>query len=158
MNEKAIFEHLFTVASQSQDPRGVVSACVVLDGEIIDSAASSDDGIRHAEDILFENLKKKEIVLSKNHILYATLEPCTKRSFEGLIDCTTQIIESGLGKVVFGVKDPGQSVVTQKRLTAAGIEIHQIEDVDIVKHCAEIFNSSVTPEHVDVDVTLKPIE
>ncbi|MDB5254021.1 MAG: diaminohydroxyphosphoribosylaminopyrimidine deaminase [Parcubacteria group bacterium] len=158
MNEKAIFEHLFAVASQSQDPRGVVSACVVLDGQIVASAASSNDGIRHAEDVLFEDLKKNGIALTKNHILYATLEPCTKRSFEGLIDCTTQIIESGIGKVVFGARDPGQSIVTQKRLSSAGIEIHQTADADIVKHCAEIFNSSVTPEHAGVDVTLKPLE
>jgi pyrimidine deaminase RibD-like protein len=117
---------------------------------------SSDDGLRHAEDILFEAATKGGLALGKDVVLYATLEPCSKRSIKGTPDCVTQIIGAGIGSVVFGARDPKQSDETNRRLTETGVSIRQINDLAIVKRCADIFNESVTPEHREVDVTLKP--
>lgn len=158
MNEREVFEYLYEVAQKSQDPRGIVSSCVVEDGKIVLSAASSDDGLWHAEDLLFKEAKEQGIVFSKDSVLYATLEPCSKRSKPGMVDCVTGIIEAGIGSVVFGARDPSQSVETTKRLREAGVSIRQTSDAEVIKRSADIFNESVTPEHKDVDVTLKPID
>ena len=158
MRDKDIFVHLFEVAKQSKDPRGVVSAALVSDDQILLSAASSDDGVRHAEDILFENARSKNISLDKSIALYATLEPCNKRSRAGMLDCVTQIIDAKIGSVVFGARDPDQSEVTRLRLKEAGVGLQQVHDSEIIRKCAQIFNESVTPEHKETDVTLKPVD
>lgn len=156
MTDKDVFQHLFTVAKSSKDPRGVVTACLVKNGEIIATAASSDDGVRHAEDVLFKHCRENGIPTDSEVTLYATLEPCNKRSVEGRIDCVTQIIDGGVSEVVFGARDPLQSDETARRLNAAHISIRQSSDSDVVKRSAEIFNESVTDEHKGVDVELKP--
>lgn len=156
MTDQDIFEKLFEVSKSSKDPRGVVTACLVQDGSIIAAAASSDDGVRHAEDILFEQCKNNALVLNQEAVLYATLESCNKRSKEGMIDCVTQIIDAGIGSVVFGARDPLQSDQTTERLMAANIFIHQVADPAIVERCAKIFNDSVAAEHKGIDVDLKP--
>ena len=156
MNETDIFNHLFSVAAQSKDPRGVVAACLIEDGVILISKASSDDGIHHAEDLLFAECIEKHIPISKNTTLYATLEPCTKRSRSGMTDCVSHIIASGIGHVVFGARDPDHSATAKTRLNEAGISIQQMTDPDVVRRCAKIFNQSVTKDHAGIDVQLKP--
>ncbi len=158
MTDQDIFQHLFTVAATSKDPRGVVSACLVENGTILASAASSDDGVYHAEDILFAEAAKNGLSLSKQTILYATLEPCGKRSRSGMIDCVTHIIDAGIGEVVFGARDPEQSAFSKTRLPAAGIAIRQVADSTIIQECARIFNTSVTMENARLDVTFKPVD
>lgn len=157
MTEREIFNHLFEVAGLSKDPRGIVSGCLVQNDEIVLSAASADDGIRHSEDILLEKVKIKNLEITPNLVLYSTLEPCNKRSKPGMIDCTTLIINAGIKNVVFGASDPDHSEVTLKRFREAGISVRQTDDIVVIRKCAEIFNSSVTAEHIDVDVKLKPL-
>ena len=158
MTDEQIFEHLFETAAKSNDPRGIVSACLVKDGEIIASAASSDDGMRHAEDILLELARKENIRISSEVSLYSTLEPCTKRTNPTLRDCTSLVIESGITKVIYGASDPDHSEVGKQRFSEAGVSLVQITNPPIVKRCAEIFNDSVTEEHIGIDVKLKPAE
>ncbi len=156
MTEEEIFQHLYEVATNSKDPRGIVSACLVENGEILLAEASSDDGVYHAEDILFYIVKDQGLQISKNTILYTTLMPCTKRTKIGMTDCVSSIISSGIGKVVYGARDPIGEANAIKRLSEAGIEIVQTSNKDIVRKCTEIFNFSVAEEHIDVDVKLKP--
>lgn len=158
MTDEQIFEHLFETAAQSKDPRGVVSACLVRDNEIIVSAPSSDDGIRHAEDIVLEIVREKNIQISDAVILYSTLEPCTKRTNPALKDCTSLIIESGIKSVIYGASDPDHSEIARQRFTEVGVNLRQVSNSLIIKRCAEIFNDSVTEDHIGVDVKLKPTE
>ncbi len=157
MTEEQIFESLFETAAQSKDPRGIVSACLIKDGEIIASAASSDDGIRHAEDILLESAREKNLSF-EGVILYSTLEPCTKRTNPTLRDCTSLVIESGIVNVVYGASDPDHSEIGKQRFSETGVNLKQVTNPLIIKRCAEIFNDSVTEDHIGVDVKLKPTE
>ncbi|MEK9151555.1 MAG: hypothetical protein AAB547_02900 [Patescibacteria group bacterium] len=158
MNDKQVFEHLFLIASQSKDPRGIVAACLVSNNEIIASAASSDDGILHAEDILFQEVQERSVAVPQGSTLYATLIPCSKRTTPGMVDCVSPIVSNKISSVVYGASDPDQAVLTKERLSQAGIRLRQVSDSEIIKRCAEIFNASVTEEHRNTDVKLKPTE
>lgn len=59
MTEKDIFEHLFAIAPQSNDTDGVVTSCLVRDGEIIVDAVSA--GVEHAEYMLLQKINELEI-------------------------------------------------------------------------------------------------
>lgn len=156
MDDTAIFEHLFEVAKRSRDPRGVVASCIVRDGRIIAAAPSASDGIRHSEDIALEQISG--IDASASLVLYTTLEPCSRRTKPGMIDCTTLIIAAGISRVVYGASDPDHSEMTRTRLSEAGITDEQVQNTYLVRRCAEIFNNSVTNEHKHVDVKLKPLQ
>lgn len=158
MNDNQAFEHLFSVASRSKDPRGIVAACLVSNNEIIASAASSDDGILHAENVLFQEVQERYVEVPRGSTLYATLIPCSRRTTPGMVDCVNPIVSNGISSVVYGASDPDQAVLTKERLSQAGISLRQVSDSAIIKRCAEIFNASVTEEHRGADVKLKPIE
>jgi pyrimidine deaminase RibD-like protein len=151
MSDEVVFQHLFEVAKNSKDPKGVVAACLVNDGSIVLSAGSADDGVRHAEDLLLEETKEQKVI-NDSSVLYCTLEPCNKRTNPSLVDCTTLIIKSRVRKVVFGACDPDHSEVTAKKFMEAGVHIRQVEDPDIIARCATVFNESTTVP----SVKLKP--
>ncbi len=153
MDEVAIFEHLFVAAKESKDSKGVATACLVVDGEIIHTAASSDDGGEHAENVLLDSVAEVPV----KAVLYTTLEPCYVRSNPDQTDCVTCIIENGVRTVVFGARDPSQSEGTCQRLKEAGVEMRQAQDPEVVRKCAEVFNQSVEPGRIGVDVDLKPL-
>ena len=153
MDDKAIFESLFEEAKRSKDPKGVVATCLVVNGDIVANAVSSDDGINHAENVMLSTMKKPP----EGSVLYCTLEPCSKRSNPNMIDCVTDIISAGIKEVVYGASDPKQSDMTKKRLNEAGIILRQVNDLEIIKKCAEIFNDSVSEENIG-SVDLKPIK
>jgi pyrimidine deaminase RibD-like protein len=158
VTQKQIFEHLSEIAQRSKDPRGAVSACLVKNNEVIASAASSDDGLRHAEEILLEIVRAENITITPEIILYSTLEPCTKRTNIELKDCTSLIIESGISKVVYGASDPDHSEINKRRFSERGISLEQVSNPLIIKRCAEIFNNSVADEFINTSVKLKPTE
>ncbi len=156
MSDEQIFEHLFNIATKSKDPKGVVSACIVENGNILFSSASSDDGVHHAEELVIDIARNHNIDLTCV-TLYITLEPCTKRTNPSQLDCTALIIKSGIKFVVYGASDPDHSGINIERLSAAGIGLRQVSDQNIVNKCAEIFNASVSSEYINVGVKLKPI-
>ena len=117
MDDKAIFERLFEESGKSKDPRGVVASSLVKDGEITAIAVSSDDGKDHAENIMLRGIQS----IPDGTALYCTLEPCSKRSSSGMIDCVTDIIRVGIKEVVYGASDPKQTEMTKMRLVEAGI-------------------------------------
>lgn len=154
MTDEEIFKHLLRLGRTSKDPRGTVSACLIRHGIIVADSVSSDDGIRHAEDLLIEEVYRRNILDFQNFTLYTTLEPCSIRVLhKEVIDCTSLVIKNGIKRVIFGVSDRDQSTLTQKRLSNAGVTVSQIGNKEIIKACAELFNSSVQQD----DVSLKSI-
>jgi pyrimidine deaminase RibD-like protein len=143
--EKQIFEELFSVAQTSYDPEGVVAAALVdSKSSILVIKPSADDAIRHAEDLVIEEAKKQGIILTREHTIYTTLEPCSQRHKEkNMQDCTTLIIKSGVGKVVIGARDPEWSLDTKERFEKTGIEYILVDDKEIEKKCIDIFNSTI---------------
>jgi pyrimidine deaminase RibD-like protein len=147
---------LFAAAKASKDPKGAVAACLVRDDEVIAIAASSDDGKEHAENILLKQAGAMADAASDDVTLYCTLEPCSQRSDPTMRDCVSDIIDAGVKHIVFGARDPKQSERTQQRLKDAGVGIRQTTDSAVIARCAQVFNESVSPERVGVDVDLKP--
>ncbi len=130
-----------------------MTTCLAINGSIIAAAVSSDDGIDHAENVMLSAITNAP----EGSVLYCTLEPCSKRSNSGMIDCVTDIIRVGIKEVVYGASDPKQSEMTKMRLVEAGIKLRQVDDALIIKKCAEIFNDSVSEENKG-SVELKPIK
>lgn len=153
MDDKAIFETLFEEAKKSKDPKGVVATCLAVNGSIIATAVSSDDGIDHAENVMLSAMANAP----EGSVLYCTLEPCSKRNNSGMIDCVTDIIRVGIREVVYGASDPKQSETTKKRLDEAGVILRQVNNSEIIRQCAIIFNDSVSEENKWL-VDLKPIK
>ena len=145
MNDKQIFEYLFELAKTSKDTEGVVVACLVLDRKILVASASSDDGVRHAEDLVIYKAKVQNIPITDKTILYTTLEPCCQRNpIKNMIDCTTLIVQSGIKEVVYAAKDPKDSISSNERFLTAGNVYRQVVDDNIISKAREIFNNTVT--------------
>ncbi len=140
MNEKQIFEKMFNIAKNAKDPKGIVSACLVCEGEIVDIATSAEDGIDHAEKILLE---RNNFNNSEKLTLYSTLEPCSKRSNQNLRSCTDYIIESGIKKVVYAANDLSQHIATKQKFKENNITFIQTKNTKIIQKSQNLFNSSV---------------
>lgn len=107
-------------ATQGQtSPNPVVGAVLVKEGQLIGSGVHLRAGTPHAE-IHALNMAKG---LAKGSTLYVTLEPCNH--YGRTSPCTNAIIQSGVKKVVVGVRDPDQRVSGDgiNRLREAGIEV-----------------------------------
>jgi pyrimidine deaminase RibD-like protein len=142
MTEKEIFEHLFEIAPQSEDTDGVVTSCLVRDNEIIADAVSA--GVEHAEYMLLEKLKKEAIEILPTDTIYVTLQPCDRRSpgpGELLGDCTTNVTKAGIKNVVYAATYP-KSEKSLERFAEAGISVRQCDDIEIVRHAVELFNTT----------------
>ncbi len=142
MTEKEIFEHLFRIASLSNDTDGVVTACLVRKGEIIVDGVSA--GAEHAEYILLQKIKDQSIVITPDDVLYVTLQPCDRRSHaegEKLGDCTTNVIKSDIKQVVYAATYP-KSESSLEKFEANHIKIRQCGDKEIVEKAVELFNST----------------
>lgn len=149
MNDEAVFENLFAKAVESKDPKGVVAACLVLNGRILSSAVSSDDGKTHAENILLSSAND----IDDDTILYTTVEPCSKRTDPSMTDCVSILVRAGIKHVVYGARDPKQTEETMRRCREAGIELSQVENPAIIEKSALLFNQTIRTEGVD----LKPL-
>ena len=105
----------------------------------------ADPGKTHAEQCCFikvaqkHNLPEERLgeVLSKNTILYTTMEPCNKR-LSGNKPCVDRILglKGSIKAVYIGIKEPetfieqGVLVVGRKRLEDAGIEVIFVEGME----------------------------
>ncbi len=142
MNEQSIFNHLFKIAIRSKDTDGVVTSCLVRDGQIIADAVSA--GVEHAEYELIKKLNAEKIEIFPDDILYVTLQPCDQRSTpegEALGDCTTNTIQAGIKNVVYAAAYP-KSLQSLEQFSVAGVNIRQVEDTTIIKQAVELFNST----------------
>ncbi len=156
MDQAEIFKKLFELYKYNTDPRGLVVACYCDSDEVLAIAPSAPDGIRHAEDLLIDEIKKNNIKISDCRVMYTTLEPCSYRRRIGLKDCTQLIIESGIKHVVFGARDPAHSETASKKFEKNGITFEQTKDAHIIRACAELYNNSLDPSVTDI--CPKPID
>lgn len=100
-------------------PNPVVGAVLVKSGRIVGQGYHRRAGADHAEVAAI----KDAAGAAKNATLYVTLEPCCHTGRTG--PCTDAIIEAGIKRVVFGVKDPDPRVSGKgaARLRRAGLEV-----------------------------------
>ena len=108
-------------------PNPYVGAVIVKNGEAIGYGFHKKCGEAHAEIEAIEDVKGKNPTgwkaLLKGSALYVNLEPCNH--FGKTPPCTDAIIEAGIGRVVFAMKDPNKNVLGggEKKLRGAGIEV-----------------------------------
>lgn len=147
MTEQEIFEHLFSIADQSDDTGGVVSSCLVRQGFIVAVGISCNDG-KHSEYVLLHQLELSAISVLPDDIVYTTVEPCGKRTPGGqgeyMGDCTTNLIDAGVRYVVYAAPDPDASDQTRYKFEQAGSSLRQVNDPHIIRQAITLFNSTVT--------------
>ncbi len=101
-------------------PNPMVGAVIVKKGEIVGMGYHHRAGSPHAEINALRKAGKK----AKSADLYVNLEPCCH--YGRTPPCVDAIIESGIKKVIIGMKDPNPLVRGKgaARLRAAGIATH----------------------------------
>ena len=107
-------------------PNPMVGCVIVKDSEVIAEGYHMKYGSNHAEINALEDLNKNNNISEaefRQLTLYCTLEPCCHHGKTG--PCTDAIIESGIKKVVIGIKDPNPKVSGSgiKQLEDNGIEV-----------------------------------
>ncbi len=108
-------------------PNPMVGAVIVCDGKVLATGYHQSYGQDHAERMAILKLAKNKPVknCAQGASLYVSLEPC---SHQGKTPpCTELIIEAGIQKVYFAVKDPNPKVTKKdpvKILTAAGVQVN----------------------------------
>ncbi|OAB82104.1 riboflavin biosynthesis protein RibD [Wolbachia endosymbiont of Laodelphax striatellus] len=113
-------------------PNPAVGCIIVKDGMIIGEGYTGIGGRPHAEVVALQNAKD----LTHGATMYVTLEPCCH--FGVTEPCTTEIIKSGIRKVVIAAIDPDNRVLGRgiKALVDGGIEVEQ----GIMQKEAEVLN------------------
>lgn len=144
-DEQEIFTFLFRLAKTSKDPEGVVAACLLRQGLLLASGASSDDGHYHAEYLVVRQLREHGIVADKRCVLYTTLAPCSDVSTvnDGR-DCTTSLLEAGVRHVVFAADDPEYAKTAAIRFRAIGGTYRQIADRKLIRRATQLFNATIS--------------
>jgi len=101
------------------NPNPMVGAVIVQHGKIIGQGYHEMCGCLHAERNALENCK----ISPKGATLYVTLEPCCH--FGRTPPCTEAIIDSGISRVVVGIKDPNPLISGKgiQELRDKGIEV-----------------------------------
>lgn len=119
------FMSLALKLAESSDPfpNPKVGAVLVNEGKVIGKGFHKAPGLPHAEMEAMEDARKRgnesEIA---GATLYVTLEPCSHEN-KRTPPCTKAIIDSGIKKVVFGMRDPNPLVMGREVLEAGGIEV-----------------------------------
>lgn len=144
-NEREIFAFLFSLAETSMDPEGVVAACLLRDGQLLASSASSDDGCHHAEYRVVQHLRAHGIAADERCVLYTTLAPCSEASgVNDGRDCTTNLLEAGVRHIVFAAEDPEYGRNAKARFQAAGGTFRKTDDRELVRRAARLFNATIS--------------
>ena len=117
-------------------PNPVVGAVVARQGRIVAEGFHKKAGTDHAEVIALKKLQKQKT--AKGSTLYVTMEPCCVHGKTP--PCVPFIVESGIGRVVVGARDPNPQVDGQgiRWLKEAGVEV--IEGV-LRDQCADLNRS-----------------
>jgi len=103
----------------SPNPR--VGAVIVSDDRVISRGHHRTFGDLHAE---AESLRHLPAGRAAGATLYVNLEPCCH--YGKTPPCTSVIIQSGIRRVVYGIRDPNPQVDGKglRHLSEAGIEVH----------------------------------
>jgi pyrimidine deaminase RibD-like protein len=108
--------------AEDEQPRPLVGAVVVRDGQVLATAHRGEVAGRHAEYTALEQKLRNTSLVGAT--VYTTLEPCTKRN-DPKVACAHRLVERKVKKVWIGMLDPNP-VVHGKGLDilrAANIEI-----------------------------------
>src|SRR3989344_7232554 len=133
------------ISKQSNDTRGVVTACLVRNGNIVADGYSTDDGI-HAEYALLQKLSAQNEKIQPEDIIYTTVEPCGKRTPGGrgekMGDCTTNLIKAGAKHIIYAAQDPDSSEATRHRFSQVEVTLIQVKNKTIIDKAIRLFNST----------------
>jgi pyrimidine deaminase RibD-like protein len=102
--------------------------CVVadFDGKILATGYSREFGDTwHAEAVALEKLKRIEHPRDKL-VLFSSMEPCSVRK-SGRRSCCAEIIDSGIRRVVFGIREPRTFV------TCEGVQVLRDKGIVVVQ-------------------------
>lgn len=120
-------------------PNPPVGACLVKNQQILGIGAHKQAGDDHAEVVaLKEALNNYGAQSLKGATLYVTLEPCNHHGKTP--PCTNSIVEAGIRKVVYGVKDPNPHVRSNGAQYLKNAEIEILEGV-----CRQSCESLIAP-------------
>lgn len=124
------------------NPNPLVGAVIVKDGRIIGEGYHKVYGGHHAEVNAINNATED----IKGTTMYVTLEPCSH--YGKTPPCAKAIVESGIKKVVIGLKDPNPLVAGRgiKILEDSGIEVMVGILEDEGRKLNEIFLKYITTE------------
>jgi diaminohydroxyphosphoribosylaminopyrimidine deaminase/5-amino-6-(5-phosphoribosylamino)uracil reductase len=111
-------------ATGSNAPNPPVGAVLVKEGRILGIGVHRWIGVDHAEVVAIRQARKQHgPTAARGATLYVTLEPCNHQGRTP--PCTEAVLEAGIERVVFGVRDPNPNVngAGAARLKAAGVEV-----------------------------------
>ena len=102
-------------------PKPTVGAVVVHDGEIVGEGVTEPGG-RHAEVVALAAAGER----ARGATLYVTLEPCAHHGTTP--PCADAIVAAGIGRVVFGARDPNpEAQGGEEQLRAAGVDVEFVD-------------------------------
>ncbi|RIL71348.1 bifunctional diaminohydroxyphosphoribosylaminopyrimidine deaminase/5-amino-6-(5-phosphoribosylamino)uracil reductase RibD [Staphylococcus devriesei] len=128
-----------------------VGSVVVNDGRIVGLGAHLMQGDKHAEVQALDMAQDK----AKGGTIYISLEPCTH--YGSTPPCVNKIIEFGLSKVIYAVKDTTLPSEGDAILQKAGIEVeyqHSTEAAQLYEDFFKAKNNKVPEITVKVSATL----
>ncbi len=104
-------------------PNPYVGAIIVKNGEIISKGYHKKAGMQHAEIEALKNLKNPKD--ARGAEMFITLEPCNH--YGKTPPCTKAIIEAGIRKIIFAMKDPNPNVrgSGEEKLKKYGIHVEK---------------------------------
>ncbi len=123
-----------------------VGSVVVNEGRIVGLGAHLKQGDKHAEVQALDMAQEK----AKGGTIYISLEPCTH--YGSTPPCVNKIIEFGLSKVVYAVKDTTLPSEGDKILQDAGIEVEYQPSDEAAMLYKDFFKAK---EHQLPEITLK---
>lgn len=115
-------------APPSQEAFSVGSVIAAPDGSVLATGYSRERGARaHAEQVALEKAAEQRLDL-RDATLYTSLEPCSARRSDPHA-CTARILEAGIRRVVFALREPPVFVEGRGAavLAAAGVEVLELD-------------------------------
>ena len=141
--DTAFMKKVLALASKGKgfvSPNPMVGAVIVKEGKIIGKGYHRRFGEAHAEVIAIEDAGEK----ASSSTLYVNLEPCSHHGKTP--PCVDAIAESGITKVVAGMKDPNPLVDGKgfEILAKRGIEVKTGVLEDLCKNLNEVYIKYIT--------------
>ena len=124
-------------APPSQSAYSVGALIVDSRGDVVAGGYSRERGRRsHAEQVAIEKALERRVAF-KGATLYSSLEPCSVRGSGG-VTCAARILDAGIGRVVFAMREPSVFVEGHgaEVLATAGVEV--VEMAELAPLVAEV--------------------
>lgn len=131
-------QNAIALAKMAEGQTGVnpaVGSVVVKDGRIVGLGAHLKQGERHAEVQALDMAGAD----AEGATIYVSLEPCTH--FGSTPPCVNKIIEAGISKVVYAMKDITLDSPGDEILTEAGIEVEYQHDAQAEAMYTDFFKA-----------------